>query len=66
MLHNFIRIHSIRYKEFELYDNDDDLILYVDERVRKEEDNDEEDNSFSRIKMDEEREIIVNILMSHS
>ena len=30
-LHNFIRIHSTRDKEFEPYDNDDDIILEANE-----------------------------------
>ena len=65
-LHNFIRIHSTRDKEFEPYDNDNDLIPEADEQVRIEEDNDQEDNSFGKIEMDEEREKIANLLMSHS
>ena len=54
-LHNFIRIHSTRDKEFEPYDNDDDLILEANEQARTEEDNNPEDNSFGRIKMDEKK-----------
>ena len=65
-LHNFIRIHSTKDKEFESYDNDDDLILEANEQVRIEEDNDQEDNSFGKIEMDEEREKIASLLMSLS
>ena len=65
VLHNFIRTHSTSDKEFEPYDNDNDLISEADEQVRIE-DNDQEDNSFGRIEMDEEREKIVDLLMSHS
>ena len=66
VLHNFIRIHSTRDKEFESYDNDDDLILEANEQVRIEEDNDPEDNSFGRIEMDEKGEKIANLFMSRS
>ena len=66
VLHNFIRIHSTSDKKFEQYDNDNDLIPEVDEQVRIEEDNDQEDNSFGKIEMDEEREKIASLLMSLS
>ena len=65
-LHNFIRIHSTRDKEFEPYDNDDDLILEANEQAKIEEDNDPEDNSFGRIEIDEKREKIVTLFMSRS
>ena len=65
-LHNFIRIHPTRDKEFEAYDNDDDLIPEADEQVRIEEDNDQENNSFGRIEMDEKGEKIANLFMSRS
>ena len=56
-LHNFIRIHSTRDKEFEPYDTNNNLIPKADEQVRIEEDNDQEDNSFGRIEMDEGRKL---------